>query len=53
MPNYYVFKERRHRQEFIFFCEYGICMEMQKNGYMDAKNFSKWIDFFLNYHEDT
>ena len=26
-------------------------MGMQENGYMEATNFSKWMDYFLRYHE--
>ena len=51
MPNFYVFKQKRPKQEFIALCEDGACMGMQKNGYMDAHNFSNWMTFFLNYQE--
>ena len=51
MPSYYEFKGKRQRQEFISSCENGACMGMQENGYMDAANFNKWMDYFLNYYE--
>ena len=51
MPSYYVFKGKRPNQDFISLCENGACLGMQENGYMDAKNFSRWMDFFLTYHE--
>ena len=51
MPSYYVFKGKRQRQEFISSCENGACIRMQENGYMDAANFNKWMDYFLNYHK--
>ena len=50
MPNYYVFKGKRKREDLISFCEDGAYMRMQENGYMDAANFSKWMDFFVHYH---
>ena len=51
MPNYYVFKGKMPNQEFISKCENGACKGMQDNGYMDAKNFRKWITFLVNYYE--
>ena len=51
MPNYYVFKGKRPRQEYIFLCEDGACIGMQENGYMDAQNFSTWMSFFITHHE--
>ena len=52
MPSYYVFKGKRPNQDFISLCENGACLGMQENGYMDAENFSRWMDFFLIYHEN-
>ena len=40
MPNYYVFKKRRPKQQHISFCEKNACIGMQENGYMDTENFS-------------
>ena len=40
MANYYVFKGKRPRQDYIFLYEDGVCISMQENGYMDAENFS-------------
>ena len=51
MPNYYIFKEKRQKEDFITFCTDGAYMRMQDNGYIDAENFSKWVDSFLNYQE--
>ena len=51
IPNFYIFKEKKPKQEFIELCEDGGCMGMQENGYMDAYNFNNWMNFFLNYHE--
>ena len=31
MPNYYVFKDKRAKEEFISKCEIGACMGMQDN----------------------
>ena len=52
MPNDYVFKGKRAKQQFISLCEEGACMGMQeKYGYIDAANFNKWMNYFLSYHE--
>ena len=51
MPNYYVFKGKRPRQEYISLCEDGAYVGMQENGYMDAHNFSTWMSFFISHHE--
>ena len=51
MPNYYVFKGKRPRQEYVFLCEDGACVGMPKNGYMDVQNFSTWMSFFITHHE--
>ena len=46
MPNYYVFKEKRSKQDFISLCEDGAYLGMQENEYMDSLNFSNWMTFF-------
>ena len=51
MPSYYVFKGKRPNADFISLCENDACLGMQENAYMDAENFSKWMDFFITYHE--
>ena len=51
MPNYYVFKGKRPRQEYIRLCKDEACIGMQDSEYIDILNFSKWMFFFLNYHE--
>ena len=51
MPNYYVFKGKRSKQEYISLCEDGACVGMQENGLMDAHNFSTWISFFISHHK--
>ena len=51
MPNYYVFKGKRLRHEYIAICEDGTCIGMQESGYIDATKFSKWMSCFFNYHE--
>ena len=51
MPNYYVFKGKRPRQDYMRLCEDGACIGMQESWYMDTLNFSKWMSLFLNYHE--
>ena len=51
MQNYYVFKAKRPNQGYMSLCKDGACIGMQNNEYIDAKFFSKWITFFLNYHK--
>ena len=51
MPSYYIFKEKRPRQEYISLREDGACIDMQENGYMDSSNFSIWITSFIRLHE--
>ena len=51
MLNYYVFKRRRPKQQYISFCENNTYMEMQENGYMDKKKISTWMTYFIIYHE--
>ena len=51
MPNYYVFKGKRPREEYISLCEDGACLGMQENGFMDNENFSTWMTFFIRHHE--
>ena len=41
MPNYYIFKGKRPKEDYISLCEDGACMGMQENRYMIAQNFSK------------
>ena len=41
MPNYYVFKGKRPRQDYIRLYEDRACIEMQESRYMDTLNFSK------------
>ena len=51
MPNYYLFKGRRPKQQYISLCENNACMGMQDNGYMDTKKFSTWMTYLITYHE--
>ena len=51
MPNYYVFKRKRPRQEYIELCENKAWIGMPESGYMDAMNFNKWMSFLLNYND--
>ena len=48
IPNYYIFKGIRPRRDYTVFCEDNATFEMQKKGWIDSYQFSKWMDHFLH-----
>ena len=51
MRNYYVFKGKWPREEYISLYEDEECLGTQENGYMESENFSTWMTFFIRHHE--
>ena len=47
ISNYYIFKRLRTRKDYIALCRDSTTFDMQKKGWMDAYQFSKWIDHFV------
>ena len=48
IPNYYIFKGMRPRRNYLALYENGATYEMQKREWMDAYQFIKWMDHFVN-----
>ena len=46
IPNYYIFKGIRPRGDCLALCENGATYEMKKKGWVDAYQFTKWMDSF-------
>jgi hypothetical protein len=47
IPNFYIFKEKRMRHNYIEKCEVGATMAMQKKAWMTSFIFSRWVSHFL------
>ena len=44
IPNYDIFKGIRPRTDYLAWCGSGATFDMQKNGWMHAYQFSKWLN---------
>jgi hypothetical protein len=47
IPNFYIFKGKRFRRNFIEKCEVGATMAMQPRAWMTGILFSKWLSHFI------
>jgi hypothetical protein len=47
IPNFYIFRGKRFRRNYIQFCEQGATMAMSSKVRMTACLFSAWIDHFI------
>jgi hypothetical protein len=47
IPNFYIFRGKRFRRNYIYMCEQGATMAMSKKAWMTACLFSAWIDHFI------
>jgi hypothetical protein len=47
IPNFYIFRGKRFRRNYIQFCEQGATMAMSSKAWMTAFLFSAWIDHFI------
>jgi hypothetical protein len=47
IPNFYIFRGKRFRRNYIQFCEQGATMAMSSKAWMTTCLFSAWIDHFV------
>jgi hypothetical protein len=47
IPNFYIFRGKRFRRNYIEFCEEGATMAMSSKAWMTACLFSAWMDHFI------
>jgi hypothetical protein len=47
IPNFYIFRGKRFRRNYIQFCEQGATMAMSSKAWMTTCLFSAWIDHFI------
>jgi hypothetical protein len=47
MPNFYIFRGKRFRRNYVVHCEHGATMAMNKKAWMTAFLFSAWLDHFI------
>jgi hypothetical protein len=47
IPNFYIFRGKRFRRNYIQFCEQGATMAMSSKAWMTACLFLAWIDHFI------
>ena len=47
ISNFYIFKGIRPRGNYLALCESGATYGMQKKGWVDAYQFTKWMDHFI------
>jgi hypothetical protein len=47
VPNFYIFRGKRFRRNYVVHCEHGATMAMSKKAWMTAFLFSAWLDHFI------
>jgi hypothetical protein len=47
IPNFYIFRGKRFRRNYIQFCEQGSTMAMSTKAWMTTYLFAAWIDHFI------